>query len=207
MVVVGSMISTFFCTLTLNSSRNSSPLPFDKNDNEGPLGIQKTINFVINKWGRQKVWKQGWKTTDPWSYNFQWLEIIPTMKISITSSLTLPSINQLHSLGYQVFFFEQDQEFENFEAQESLHRTKHKILQLVAQSRSFLSSSGLKSWDWLCDLIDGLEVLSSQSSWLDSSRYSSSDNFSQLCYGFQAEIPSSHAISSCTNQEHKNHSP
>ena len=39
----------FFCTLTLNSSRNSSPLPFDKNDNEGPLGIQKTINFVINK--------------------------------------------------------------------------------------------------------------------------------------------------------------
>ena len=95
----------------------------------------------------------------------------------------------------------------NFEAQESLHRTKHKILQLVAQPRSFLSSSGLKSWDWLCDLIDGLEVLSSQSSWLDSSRYSSSDNFSQLCYGFQAEIPSSHAISSCTNQEHKNHSP
>ena len=123
------------------------------------------------------------------------------------TSLTLQSINQELSLGYQVFFFEQDPEFENFEVQESLHRTKHKILQLVAQPRSFLSSSGLKSWDWLCDLIDGLEVLSSQSSWLDSSRYSSSDNFSQLCYGFQAEIPSSHAISSCTNQEHKNHSP
>ena len=100
--------------------------------------------------------------------------------------------------------------FENdpkLEEKESLHRKTHQILQLVAQSRSFLSSSGLKSWDWLCDLIDGLEVLSSQSSWLDSSRYSSSDNFSQLCYGFQAEIPSSHAISSCTNQEHKNHSP
>ena len=124
----------------------------------------------------------------------------PLWRFLFTTSLTLPSINQLHSLGYQIFF-EQDQEFENFEAQESLHSTKHKILQLVAQSRSFLSSSGLKSWDWLCDLIDGLEVLSSQSSWLDSSRYSSSDNFSQLCYGFQAEIPSSHAISSCTNQE------
>ena len=34
-----------------------------------------------------------------------------------------------------------------------------------------------------------------------SSRCRPSDNFSQLCYGFQAEIPSSHAISSCTNQE------
>ena len=34
-----------------------------------------------------------------------------------------------------------------------------------------------------------------------SSRYRPSDNFSQLCYGFQAEIPSSHAISSCANQD------
>ena len=89
----------------------------------------------------------------------------------------------------------------------STRKPSSQSARFVAQSRSFLSFSGLKSWDWLCDLIDGLEVLSSQSSWLDSSRYSSSDNFSQLCYGFQAEIPSSHAISSCTNQEHKNHSP
>ena len=87
-----------------------------------------------------------------------------------------------------------------------IYRQTHIYTYLCLLSNTRLLHTGQAGWssDWLCDLIDGLEESStSQSSWLDSSRYSSSDNFSQLCYGFQAEIPSSHAISSCTNQEHR----
>ena len=207
MVVVGSMISTFFAPWLSTHQGTAVLCLLTRMIMKALWGYKKQLTLSLTNEADKKCENRDGKLQTLEATISSGWKIIPTVKISIYHFSYITKYQSRALFRVSGFFIEQHQEFENFEAQESLHRTKHKILQLVAQSHSFLSSSGLKSWDWLCDLIDGLEVLSSQSSWLDSSRYSSSDNFSQLCYGFQAEIPSSHAISSCTNQEHKNHSP